>query len=131
MVSKLGNCPKCGKLFLKVRKVCDDCYEKQEEDFRKVSGYLWDHPGCNIKELSEGAEVSIAQIRQFIMENRIIIGQFSNLSYPCDQCGKQIRQGKTCPSCLKNVTELAQKVEFEKNQKKDDNRPSSYKIYRD
>lgn len=132
MVSNLGNCPKCGKLFVRVRKICDACYEKQEEDYRKVSEYLWEHPGCSMKELNEGAKVSVLQIRQFIMENRIIIGQFANLSYPCDHCGKLIKHGKTCPSCLKNVSELAQKVEFEKKQSQnEDKRPSSYKIYRD
>ncbi|NMD69117.1 flagellar protein [Bacillus sp. DNRA2] len=132
MVSSLGNCPKCGKLYLKVRKICDACFEKQEEDFRKVSSYLWDHPGCSMKELSEGTDVSTSQIRQFIMENRILIGQFSNLSYPCDSCGKPIKHGRTCPSCLKNVRELAQTIEFEKQKEKEEkDRPSSYKIYRD
>jgi flagellar operon protein (TIGR03826 family) len=128
MVSRLSNCPKCGKLFIRVREICDDCYEKQEEDYQKVSSYLWDHPGCNIQELSNATGVSVSQIRQFILANRIIISQFKNLSYPCDTCGKMIKEGKTCPSCLKKIIELASKVEKEKQTKKNE-RSSSYKIH--
>lgn len=132
LVVKLGNCPKCGKLYVQVRKICDTCFEKQEDDYRKVSEYLWDNPGSSMKQLSETTEVSVSQIRQFIMEKRILISQFSNLSYPCDTCGNLIKQGRTCPSCLKNIKELAHKVEFEKQKEKSDkNKSSSYKIYRD
>jgi uncharacterized protein len=130
LFSQLSNCPKCGKLFLKIRPICDECYQKQEEDFRKVSSHLWDYPGSNIQELSEATEVSVAQIRQFILAGRILMGQFVNLTYPCDNCGRMIKEGKTCSHCLENIKELAIKVEKEIQSDKSE-KTSSYKIYRD
>ena len=108
---QLGNCPKCGKLFLRTAVLCGNCYQKQEEDYLKVAAYLRDHSGGAIQELSEATEVSVAQIRQFILAERILVSHFPNLSYPCDTCGRMIRTGKTCPSCLGTLDKLAKHVE--------------------
>jgi uncharacterized protein len=109
---KLGNCPNCGKLFLRIRNLCDQCIQKQEEDYRKVADHLRQYPGCSIQELSEATGVSTAQIRQFIQSERIIAGHFPNLSYPCETCGVSIRSGKICDKCTKAVQELKLQVEY-------------------
>jgi uncharacterized protein len=110
---KLGNCPKCRKLYLRVREICDDCYQKQEGDYLKVASYLRDYPGITIQELSEETKVSISQIRHFILIGRIIIGHFPNLSYPCETCGVMIKTGKTCTTCNKAIQELTEQIEKE------------------
>lgn len=107
MTVKLGNCKRCGKLYLRMRDFCDDCYQKQEDDFLKVAEYLRDHPGIIIQELSEETQVSILQIRQFILEGRILVGNFPNLSYPCENCGTMIRTGKTCDICNDTLQQLS------------------------
>jgi flagellar operon protein (TIGR03826 family) len=99
----LGNCPRCRKLYLKVRDICDECYQKQEEDFLKVSSHLREYPGDTIQEVSEATKVTVSQIRLFILAGRLIVGHFPNLSYPCDICGTQIRTGKTCKNCMSAV----------------------------
>lgn len=107
---QLGNCPKCGKLFLRVRNICDGCYQKQEDDFLKVSGYLRDHSGITIKELSDGTGISVAQIRQYIWAGRIIADHFPNLTYPCEMCGNMIGKGKKCLSCLSTLNHMANQI---------------------
>ena len=111
LTPKLGNCPNCGKLFLRIRNLCDDCLKKQEEDYLKSAAYLREHPGVSIQELSEATGVSTIQIRQFILSGRILAENFPNLSYPCEVCGRQIQTGKICNKCMKSAQDLKVQVE--------------------
>ena len=52
----LKNCIECGRSFASKdgEKLCKRCLEKKvEDDFKKVRDYLYDHPGADIKEVSE------------------------------------------------------------------------------
>ncbi|NYE06733.1 flagellar operon protein (TIGR03826 family) [Bacillus niacini] len=108
---KLGNCPKCRKLYLRIRDICEDCYQKQEDDYLKVASYLREYPGTTLQELSEETEVSVANIRHFIIIGRIITAHFPNLSYPCETCGNMIKSGKTCSTCRKKIDQLTKNNE--------------------
>jgi uncharacterized protein len=110
-LTNLGNCVRCGKLFLKIRDICQDCYQKQEDNFVLVNDYLRNHKNGTIQEVSEETGVSIAQIRQFILAKRIQVNYFPNLTYPCDTCGSQIKEGKNCHSCMVTINELSKQVE--------------------
>lgn len=110
---KLGNCPRCGKLYLRFREICDHCYQKEEDDYIKAADYLRENPGITIYDLSEATKVSIPQIRQFIWSGRIIAGQFPSLQYPCEICGSLIRAGKRCSSCTETASQLSSNVEKE------------------
>jgi uncharacterized protein len=105
--AKLGNCPKCRKLYLRIRDICEDCYQKQEEDYLKVASYLRENPGTTIQVLSDETGVSIAHIRHFIIIGGIIMTHFPNLSYPCSTCGNMIKTGKTCTTCRKEINQRA------------------------
>lgn len=111
MAAQLMNCRKCGKLFLRIKNVCDECYKKQEDDFKRVKDHLRDFPGSTIHELSEATGVSIAQIREFILANRILASNFMNLSYPCDMCSSMIQAGKKCSNCQDTLNQLTKKIE--------------------
>ncbi|MCL6571020.1 MAG: flagellar protein [Bacillus sp. (in: Bacteria)] len=107
---QLRNCPKCGKLYLRIRDICDACFQKQEEEFLKVAAYLREYPGITIQELSDATDVSVSQIRQYIWAKRILVAKFSNLSYPCEMCGSMIRSGRKCPSCMDTMKQLASQI---------------------
>jgi uncharacterized protein len=111
-LTNLGNCVRCGKLFLKIRDICQDCYQKQEDNFVLVNDYLRNHKNGTIQEVSEETGVSIAQIRQFILAKRIQVNYFPNLTYPCDTCGSQIKEGKKCHSCMVTIKELSKQAEI-------------------
>jgi uncharacterized protein len=109
--AKLGNCPKCRKLYLRIRDICEDCYQKQEEDYLKVASYLREYPGTTLQVLSEETEVSVANIRHFIIIGRIITAHFPNLFYPCETCGNMIKTGKTCSTCRNKIDQLTKNDE--------------------
>ncbi|NRD79368.1 flagellar protein [Bacillus sp. BRMEA1] len=111
MTATLGNCRRCGKLYLRIRNICDQCFQKQEDDFLKVSEYLRDFPGVTIHALSEATEVSVGQIREFIMAERIIAGHFPNLAYPCETCGSMIKSGTKCQNCFESISKLAKQMD--------------------
>jgi uncharacterized protein len=110
-LNNLGNCIKCGKLFLKLRDICQDCFQKQEDQFIIVNDYLRNHKNSTIQDVSDETGVSITQIRQFILAKRIQVHYFPNLSYPCDTCGTMIKEGKKCQSCLDTIKEFSKQVE--------------------
>lgn len=110
-IPKLGNCPRCGRLYLRTLDICDHCRQKQEDDFMRVAEHLRQFPGCSIQELSEATEVTISQIRQFILSGRILAGNFPQLTYPCENCGDPINSGKICPKCMKSVEGLKSKID--------------------
>jgi flagellar operon protein (TIGR03826 family) len=120
---QLGNCPKCRKLYLRIRNTCDECYQKTEEDYLKTAAYLREYPGSTLQEVSDETKVSVAQIRQFIISGRILMGSFPNLSYPCETCGNLIRVGRTCKSCMAQINQLGNqtsKDEREHSQERND-----------
>lgn len=111
----LDNCPRCGKIFVRVRSICPDCFKKQEEEYLKVASYLRKNSGCNIQELSDQTSVSIEQIRQFILAQRITISDFVNLEYPCESCGTPIVKGRVCTECSNTISQLAAESKHREN----------------
>lgn len=116
---QLGNCPKCKKLYFRVRDICDDCHKKIEEDFLKVAAFLREYPGSTLQEVSDETKVSVAQIRQFILSGRLIMGSFPNLTYPCETCGTMIRAGRTCKNCMSRINQLNNQHSTEKENSQD------------
>lgn len=128
MNAQLTNCPKCGKLFLKLRDFCNECFQKQENDYLIVSDYLRNHPNSTIHEVSEGTKVSVAQIRQFIFAKRILVIHFPNLSYPCDTCGNMITEGIKCRTCLEALSQLSEQLEKDNTDKDKEKNNSDSKL---
>jgi uncharacterized protein len=106
-----------------MRDICDECYKKQEDDYQKAATFLRDYPGTTIQELSDETEVSVAQIRQFILTGRILVSDFPNLSYSCEICGKKIKVGRICSSCNDSISQPTGHEEKDgKDQSQDRNR---------
>ena len=104
-------CARCGKLFARtISPFCGACLKEVEEEYKRCYNYLREHRGCTLQELSEGTGVSVRQIAKFIHEGRISLGDAPNLSYPCESCGKMIREHKLCADCRKRLTQDVQRV---------------------
>ncbi|KAB3526650.1 TIGR03826 family flagellar region protein [Alkaliphilus serpentinus] len=96
----LRNCIKCGRVFsYRGSEICSRCGENDEESFKRVKEYLYDHPGATISEVSEATEVSEKLILKFLRDNRIEIRDESNFFLDCERCGKAIKSGRFCDSC--------------------------------
>ena len=96
----LRNCQNCGRAFAYTsREVCSRCIGDDEEDFKKVKDYLYDHPGSTVTMVSEATGVTERQILRYLKESRIEIREDHNCLLHCERCDKSIRSGRFCDDC--------------------------------
>lgn len=95
------NCKSCGKLFNYIggNPICPECAKGLEAKFDEVKQYIYDHPGAGIQEVSEKMEVSVAQIRKWLKEERLSFSESSEIALECERCGKKILTGRFCKMC--------------------------------
>ena len=60
---------------------------------------MYDHPRVDMQEVSEVFDVSIAQIKQWIREERLSFADDSMIGIDCEGCGVTIKTGRYCKSC--------------------------------
>lgn len=100
------NCRKCRRLFNYVMGpvYCAQCRQAMEEEFQKVKKYVQEHPGCDIRMVSEACEVDPMQIRQWIKEERLCFSDDSPIGIACERCGVTIKSGRFCAKCKSDMT---------------------------
>lgn len=101
------NCRKCGKIFNYIGgpSICPVCKELDEQDFKRVKEYLYDHPGATMSEVSTALEISVERIKSYLREGRLeIVGEQGNIVLECENCGKAIRSGRFCDECSKSLS---------------------------
>lgn len=97
----LRNCTKCGRVFsYNGVPICSRCSNTDEEDFKRVKEYLYDNPGATVMEVSEETGVSEKQILRYLRESRIEIRDENNIFLDCERCGKPIKSGRFCDTCV-------------------------------
>lgn len=131
---ELENCPRCGQLFVKgIRDICQSCFKEIEEKFQVVYTYLKQKKNreASMREVADNTGVSEADIIKFIREGRLHLNQFPNLSYPCESCGREIREGRICDSCQKRIYEGLETAEKEEDRQRrlTDKEKERYKTY--
>ena len=100
------NCKKCGKIFnyLKGNPICPSCAKALDDKFDEVKEYVYDHPRVDMQEVSEVFDVSIAQIKRWIREERLSFADDSMIGIDCESCGVTIKTGRFCKACKDNLT---------------------------
>ncbi|MBR6360036.1 MAG: flagellar protein [Lachnospiraceae bacterium] len=98
---ELKNCASCGKMFSYIGgpPVCQACQKKMDEKFSDVKQYVYDHPGCGIQDVCEDMEVTQAQVKKWIREERLTFAESSDLALNCEKCGRRILTGRFCKEC--------------------------------
>ncbi|MCG1021578.1 TIGR03826 family flagellar region protein [Sutcliffiella horikoshii] len=106
-MSQLDNCPNCGEIYVKnaFREVCEACYKEEEVQYQTVYKYIRqrDNRMASLDQVVENTGVAESLILKFIRKGRIQLTQFPNLGYPCDRCGRMIREDKLCIGCKKDI----------------------------
>ncbi|PLR67973.1 TIGR03826 family flagellar region protein [Bacillus sp. UMB0893] len=106
-MGELSNCPECYQLFVKTqfKTVCDTCHKEEERKFEVVYGFLKHSKNrtATLTDVEEHTGVEEELILKFIRQRRIQLASFPNLGYPCQKCGKLIRENKLCISCGKDI----------------------------
>lgn len=106
----LGNCPECGKLYVKTAVgMCVDCYREEEKNEMKVAEYVRDHPRSSIDKIHENTGVKEKTIFRMIKNGRFM-GE-AQISYPCESCGAPTTDGRLCVKCNEGFTKQVKEVE--------------------
>jgi flagellar operon protein (TIGR03826 family) len=95
------NCKGCGRLFNYISgpPLCPSCRKALDEKFEQVKEYIYDHPRVDMQEVSDVFDVPIAQIKQWIREERLAFAEDSMIGLECEKCGVTIRTGRFCKAC--------------------------------
>lgn len=98
----LGNCKECGKLCMQTPTgLCPDCVRAEEENEDTVAKYLRNHDRASLSEIHDATGVPEKTILRMIKKGRI--AGITELSYPCETCGKPITEGRVCTDCGRRV----------------------------
>ncbi|MFD2922567.1 TIGR03826 family flagellar region protein [Halobacillus naozhouensis] len=138
-MTDLANCPRCHGLFMKgTASVCPNCVKQEERDFQVVYTFLRKKQNrtANMQEIVEGAGVEEVRIRSFVKSKRLHPAQFPQLTYDCEKCGAQIREGRLCEGCRQEIERGVQKHEEieqlqERNRQDDVGRVTYYSVKQD
>ncbi len=95
------NCKSCNKLFNYISgpPLCPACMQAIDLKFEEVKAYIYDHPRVGIQEVSDEFDVPIAQIKQWIREERLAFAEDSMIGLECEGCGVIIKTGRYCKEC--------------------------------
>ena len=94
------NCPRCGKMFTKMRDpLCKECMKEEEDLFQKVREYLDENPNTSLPEVAEATGVSTKKIMRYVREGRLEASQYVG-GVTCERCGKPIKLGRYCEKCI-------------------------------
>lgn len=98
---EIVTCKSCGKIFNYISgvRICPVCQKELEKKFLEVKKYVREHPDIEIHELSTEMDVSVAQIKRWIREERLKFSDDSPVGIPCESCGKTIKTGRYCEAC--------------------------------
>lgn len=98
---EVRTCKQCKKIFnyLSGPQICPGCKASLEEKFQEVKEYVRENPHDGIPEVSAAKNVSPAQIRRWIREERLSFSPDSGVGIDCESCGKMIHSGRLCQSC--------------------------------
>ncbi|WP_299094872.1 TIGR03826 family flagellar region protein [uncultured Metabacillus sp.] len=116
-MGELANCPTCNALFVRTpfRVVCDACFLEEEKAYETVYRFLRKRDNRKAMLHEVVAETGVAEdlVLKFIRTGRIQLVNFPNLGYPCDKCGKMIREERMCEGCKKELTKQLRQIEQE------------------
>ena len=95
------NCKGCSRLFNYIggQPLCPECAKALDLKFDEVRDYVYDHPRAGMQEVSEENDVTIAQIKRWIREERLAFSDDAQVGLECEGCGKMIRTGRFCETC--------------------------------
>ncbi|MBQ8798568.1 MAG: flagellar protein [Lachnospiraceae bacterium] len=95
------NCKGCSRLFNYIggQPLCPECAKALDLKFDEVRDYVYDHPRAGMQEVAEENDVTIAQIKRWIREERLAFSEDAQVGLECEGCGKMIRTGRFCETC--------------------------------
>ena len=110
----LMKCPRCGKVFDKVRSpVCVRCRDEEERDYDKIRESLERHPNMNADETVKDAQVDLAVITRMVKEGFMVDTAQLAGSTKCGMCSAPAisLSKKLCQACLEKLKTRVTKMQ--------------------
>lgn len=106
IIMEIRNCVRCKRVFQYMGgpPICKACKEKEEELFKVVKEYIYEHKEANMVEVSNETGVSTKIIEKFIRDGRLMISQDSPIFLKCEKCGAEIKTGRFCDACSRSLS---------------------------
>lgn len=95
-------CSNCGGLMIFKgcgEYECEDCRNKEYDDYGKARNYIENNPGATSADITTHTGVTQKAIRQMLKESRLEVAQDSKVLLRCEICGADIRTGVLCKNC--------------------------------
>lgn len=95
-------CKKCGRLFNYIgsgEEVCAFCKSREDDAFKKVKDYLYEHRGAGFYEVRENYDVDAELLRKWLREGRLEFAKGADSGLTCERCGAPIPSGRYCEKC--------------------------------
>jgi hypothetical protein len=104
MAVTLKKCETCGRMFSGEygTTICSRCMVSDDETFRRVREFVYDNPGSNISQVSEGTGVPDEVVMGYLRLGKLEL-KGDGVGYPCDSCGEMITFGKFCQACTERL----------------------------
>ena len=118
-MAELKNCRNCSRMFSSKdgQEFCSKCRLEVEDHFKIVREFVYDNPGCTVKEVEDGTGVPREEILEYLREEKLELKKESS-DLNCQRCGKSIKSGRMCSACARELKDGFSKA-FE-SEKKDD-----------
>lgn len=102
---EVRTCRACGRLFNYISGParCPACADALEKKFQVVKAYIWENKNATLNQISEDNDVSVAQLRQWVREERLSFSDDSPVGLDCEMCGTVIKTGRYCASCRNKI----------------------------
>ena len=101
-------CKKCRKLFNQISSkhvLCPKCEDELNDKYKQVKDYLWKNRSAPLNQIAEDCDVSVGQLKRWVKEEKLELSKESGMVLHCESCGKEIRIGRFCPKCKKEVSD--------------------------
>lgn len=104
----MKNCKECGKLFVGLLEICEDCRIKEENDFKIIYGLIRDNEDISVDEIVVKTRFKKKRILKLLRKANIGAGFKSKKKsqskiLKCKNCGKEILFGSYCRSCAEKL----------------------------
>jgi len=96
---------------------CEDCGQRDYDDYGKVRRHLETNGVCNMTEIAEATGVDFKKIRKMVKESRFAIAADSKTFLSCERCGEKINSGSLCKRCEEFMHKMIEEEERKKHRK--------------
>lgn len=110
--NSLGQCRICKKPFYSFgARVCGDCQDRIEEDFKTIKDFLYDNPQKTSAEaIAEGTGVDKRIILHLIQDRRLLTKDTPDITMSCEICKKPSADGRICNDCKAALSQDLNKI---------------------